>query len=54
MNDIFEQRFIVKYLHLKGWGNKKITTELENTFQGSALSKAIAKRRLRKFKSGDL
>jgi transposase len=53
MNE-FEQRFIVKYFHLKGWENRKITTELEGTFQGSALSRATVKGWLRKFKSGDL
>jgi transposase len=53
MNEI-EQRFVVKYFHLKGWGNKRITAELESTFQGSALSRATVKRWIRKFKSGDL
>jgi transposase len=53
MNE-FEQRFIVKYFHLKGWRNSKVTIELESTFQGSALSRATAKRWLRKVKSGDL
>jgi hypothetical protein len=43
MNE-FEQRFIVKYFHLKGWGNRRITAELESTFQGSALSRATVKR----------
>jgi hypothetical protein len=52
--DEFEQRFIVKHFHLKGWGNNKITAELETTFQGSALSKATVKRWLQKFKTGDL
>jgi transposase len=52
--DEFEQRFIVMYFHLKGWGDKKITAELESTFQGSALSRKILKRWLRKFKTGDL
>jgi hypothetical protein len=50
----FEQRFIVKYFHLKGRGNRRITAELENTFQGSALSRETVQRWLRKFKSGDL
>jgi hypothetical protein len=67
--DEFGQKFIVKYFHLKGWGNKTITAELEGTFQGSilfcsilfwsgllccVLSRAIVKRWLRKFKTGDL
>jgi transposase len=52
--DEFEQRFIAKYFHLKGRGNKKITAELESTFQGSALSRETVKRELRKFKTGDL
>jgi hypothetical protein len=50
----FEHRFIIKYFHLKGWGNRRITAELESTFQGSALPRATVKRWLRKFKSGDL
>jgi transposase len=50
----FEQRFIVKYFHVKGCGNRRITAELESTFQGSTLSRTIVKRWLRKFKSGDL
>jgi transposase len=53
MNE-FEQRFIVKSFHLKGWGNRRITAEFESTFQGSALSRATTKRWLRKLKSGDL
>jgi transposase len=53
MNE-FEQRFIMKYFHLKGWGNRRITAELEGTFQGSALSRATVKPWLRKFKSSDL
>jgi hypothetical protein len=52
--DEFEQRFTFKPLHLKGWGNKRIITELESTFQGSALSMVTVKQWLRKFKSGDL
>jgi transposase len=52
--DEFEQRFIVKYFHLKRWENKRITAELESTFQGSSLSNTTVKRWLRKFKSGDL
>jgi hypothetical protein len=43
MNE-FEQRSIVKYFHLKGWENRRITAELGNTFQGSALSRATVKR----------
>jgi transposase len=53
MNEL-EQRFIVKYFHLKGRGNRRITAELENILQGSALSKKTVKQWLRKFKSGDL
>jgi hypothetical protein len=52
--DEFEQRFIVKYFHLKKWEKKKTTAELESTFQGSVLARAPAKRWLRKFKTGDL
>jgi hypothetical protein len=43
MNE-FEQGFIVKYFHLKGWGNRRITAELENIFQGSVLSRETVKR----------
>jgi transposase len=53
MNE-FEQRFIVRYFHLKGSGNRRIIAELESTFQGSVLSRSTVKRWLRKFKSGDL
>jgi hypothetical protein len=53
MNE-FEQRFIVMYFRLKGWGNIRITAELESTFQGSVLSRAIVKQWPPKFKSGDL
>jgi transposase len=53
MNE-FKQRFIVKYFHLKGWGNRMITAELESKFHDSALSRATVKRWLRKFKSSDL
>jgi transposase len=52
--DEFEQRLVVKYFRLKGRGNKRITAELESTFQGCALSRETVKRWLRKFKSGDL
>jgi hypothetical protein len=50
----FEQRFIVKYFHLKGWGKRRVIAELESTFQGAALSRVIVKRWLRKLKGGDL
>jgi transposase len=50
----FGQKFVVKYFSLKGWGNKKITAELESTFQRCALSRATVKRWLRYFNSGDL
>jgi hypothetical protein len=39
----FEQRFIVKYFHLNGWGNRRITAELESPFQGFALSGVTVK-----------
>jgi transposase len=52
--DEFEQRFIVKYFHMKGGENKKIIAALESTFQGSGLSRAMVKRWLQKFQTGDL
>jgi hypothetical protein len=36
--DEVQQRFVGKYFFLKGWGNKKITAELQTTFHDSALS----------------
>ena len=51
--DEVEQRFVVKYFFIKGWGNKKITAELQTTFQDSALSNSTVKRWIRKFKNGD-
>jgi hypothetical protein len=52
--DEFEERFILKHLHLKGWEKKRIRTELNSTFQGSVSSRATVKRWFQKFKSGDL
>jgi hypothetical protein len=48
-----EQRFVVKYFFIKGWGNKKITAELQTTFQDSGVSKSTVKRWIRKFQNGD-
>jgi transposase len=52
--DELEQRFVVKYFFLKGWGNNKISTELQTIFHDSALSSSTVKRWIRKFKTGDL
>jgi transposase len=52
--DEVEQRFVVKYFFLKGWGNKRITAELQTTFHDSALSSSTVKRWIRKFNTGDL
>jgi transposase len=52
--DEVEQRFVVKYFFIKGWGNKKITAELQATFQDSVLSNSTVKRWVRKFNNGDL
>jgi transposase len=52
--DEVEQRFVVKYFFFKGWGNKKITAELQTTLHDSALSNSTVKRWIRKFKNGDL
>jgi histone-lysine N-methyltransferase SETMAR len=51
--DEVEQRFVVKYFFLKGWGNKTITAELQTTFGDSAISNSTVKRWIRKFKNGD-
>jgi transposase len=48
-----EQRLVVKYFFINGWGNKKITAELQTTFQDSGLSNSTVKRWIRKFKNGD-
>jgi hypothetical protein len=39
-----KKRLTVKYFHLQGWENKKVTTEVDNSFEGSFLSRAIVKR----------
>ena len=49
-----EQRFVIKYFFLKGWGYKKITTELTETLEDKALSMSTIQRRVSRFKSGDL
>jgi hypothetical protein len=51
--DEVEQRFVVKYFFIKGWGSKKITAVLETTFHHSALSRLTVKRWITKFKNGD-
>jgi transposase len=51
--DEVEQRFVLKYFFLKGWGNKMITAELQTTFGDSAISNSTVKRWIRKFKNGD-
>jgi transposase len=51
--DEVEQRFVVKYFYLKGWGNTKTTPELQKAFHDSALSNSTIKRWTRKFKNGD-
>jgi transposase len=52
--DEVEQRFVVKYFFIKGWGNKRITAKLQTTFHGSVMSISTVKRWTRKFKNGDL
>jgi transposase len=52
--DEVEQRFIAKYFFVKGWGNKKITAEVQTTFHDCDLSSSTVKRWIRKFKNGDL
>jgi transposase len=51
--DDLEQSFVVKYFFIKGWGNKKITAELQTNFRDSAVSNSTVKRWIRKFKNGD-
>jgi transposase len=52
--DEVEQRFVVKYFFIKGWGNKRITIELQTTFHDSDLSSPTVTRWIKKFKNGDL
>jgi transposase len=52
MNEV-EQRFVVKYFFFKGWGNKKITAELQTTFHNSAIFNLTVNRWIRKFNNGD-
>jgi transposase len=52
--DEVEQRFVAKYFFIKGWGNKKLTAEVQMTFHHSAFSSSTVKRWMRKFKNGDL
>ena len=49
-----EQRIVIKYFFLKGWGYKKITTELTDTLEDDALSMSTIQRWVNRFKSGDL
>jgi transposase len=51
--DEVEQRFVVKYLYIKGGDNKTITAELQITFYDSAISNSMVKRWIREFKNGD-
>jgi hypothetical protein len=51
--DEIEQRFVVKYLYIKGCRNNKITTELQTTFHDSAISNLTLTRWIRTFKNGD-
>jgi hypothetical protein len=52
--DKVEQRLVVKYFFIKGWGNEKIIAEFQKTFRDSAISNSTVKRWIRKFKNGDL
>jgi hypothetical protein len=52
--DEAEQRFVVKNLFIKVWGNKKITAEIQIAFGGFAVSNSIFKIWIRKFKNGDV
>jgi hypothetical protein len=52
--DEVEERFIVKCFDLKERSNKKITAELQTTFHDSATFNLTVKRRIRKFKNGDV
>jgi hypothetical protein len=52
--DEVEERFIVEYFVLKGWGDKRITAELQSILHSSALSNSIVKRCIKKFNTSDL
>jgi transposase len=52
--DQIEQRVVVKYFFLKGYGSKLIHKELVSTLQDKAISLSTVTNWLRRFKSGDL
>jgi hypothetical protein len=49
-----EQRFVVKFLWLKGWGTKRIHEELMNTLGNDSYAVSQIKFWLQKFRNSDL
>jgi hypothetical protein len=49
-----EQRFVMKFLWLKGWGAKKIHEELMTTLGDDSYGVSQLKISLHKFRDGDL
>jgi transposase len=49
-----EQRFVMKFLWLKGWGTKRIDEELMSTLGGDSYGVSQIKIWLQKFRNGDL
>jgi hypothetical protein len=52
--DQVEQRFIVKYFFVNGWGNKRIRAGLQRILYSSPVSNGTVKRQIKKFSTGDL
>jgi hypothetical protein len=49
-----QQRFIVTFFWLKGWGSKKFHQKLMSTLEDDAFWLSQIKIRLQRFKTGDL
>jgi hypothetical protein len=49
-----EQRFVVKYLWMKGWGTKRIHEELLTTLGADAYGQSPITIWSKRFKTGDL